>query len=53
MKKSLTFNDFSLLILNGKQNFLTYGEYVTKNSSSNRKKRKLMITYHYKNIFDN
>ena len=52
MKKSLTFNDFSSLILKGKQKFLTYGEYVSKNITSN-KKRKLMIKYHYKNIFDN
>ena len=53
MKKNLTFNDFSLLTLKGEQKFLTYGEYVSKNRLSNREKRRLMITYHYKNIFDN
>ena len=48
--KSVSFNDFSKLILKGSQNFCTYGEYVAKNRNTTKEQRKLMISYHYKNI---
>ena len=32
--KSVSFNDFSKLILKGSQNFCTYGEYVAKNRNT-------------------
>jgi|TARA_B100000524_G_scaffold237794_1_gene126765 hypothetical protein len=52
MKKSVTFNDFNILILKGKQRFLTFAEFTLKNFGSTRAKRRKMIKYHYKNIFD-
>ena len=48
MKKSITFNDFSKLILKGSQNFLSYGEFLSKNPNSTKYKRRKMITYFYK-----
>ena len=52
MRKSVTFNDFNKLILKGKQRFLTFAEFTLRNFGSTRAKRRRMIKYHYKNIFD-
>ena len=49
MNKSNTFNDFSILLLGGKQRFLTYTEFVVNNFGSTREKRRIMLNYHYKN----
>lgn len=48
MFKSFTFNDFSILILKGTQDLLSYGEFVSKNPNSTKNKRMKMITYFYK-----
>ncbi len=47
MKKSNTFNDFSVLILKGRQRFLTYAEFTIKHFGSTRAKRRKMLTYHF------
>ncbi len=49
MKKSSTFHDFGVLIHNGGQKFLSYGEYCNKvgNERNNRKK---LIYYNYKRL---
>ena len=49
MNKSNTFNDFSVLLLGGKQRFLKYTEFVVNNFGSTREKRRIMLKYHYKN----
>jgi len=49
MNKSNTFNDFSVLLLGGKQRFLKYTEFVVNNFGSTREKRRIMLNYHYKN----
>lgn len=49
MKKSSTFNDFSVLLLGGKQRFLSYTEFVINNFGSSRAKRRKMLEYYYKN----
>ena len=49
MKKSNTFNDFSVLLLGGKQRFLSYTEFVINNFGSSRAKRRKMLEYYYKN----
>lgn len=48
MLKSFTFNDFSILILKGTQDLLSYGEFLYKNPNSTKNKRMKMITYFYK-----
>jgi hypothetical protein len=53
MNKSYTFNDFNILILRGRQRFLSYTEYVVKNFGCGRAKRRKMLQYHYKNIYNN
>ena len=49
-KKLNSFSDFNKLIFKGDQKFLSYGEYLTKNKVTTRKKRRLMIKYHYSNF---
>ena len=49
-KKDLSFNDFSKLILHGKQKILSFGQYSSKPSCNKINKRKI-IRYFYENYF--
>lgn len=49
MKKSATFHDFGVLIHNGGQKFLSYGEYCNK-AGNERNNRKKIIYYNYKRL---
>ena len=49
-KKLNSFSEFNRLILKGDQKFLSYGEYLAKNKVTTRKKRRLIIKYHYSKL---
>lgn len=48
-KRTLTFDNFRNLELNGQQKLLTFGEYSNKKLSTRTKRRKI-ISYFYKKI---
>lgn len=54
-KKNISFNNFDRLINSGKQNFLSYGEYMNKNADkkTTKLKRQKVIHYYYKNLLSN
>lgn len=49
MFKSSTFNDFSSLIHQGTQTFISYGQFLKKYPHAPKKLRQKMIAYHYSN----
>ncbi len=48
-KRTLTFNNFKQLELNGQQKLLTFGEYSNKKLSTKNKRQKI-VSYFYKRI---
>lgn len=53
MYKSITFHDFNILIHQGSQTFLSYGQFLEKYPCAPKKLRQKMIAYHYSNYITN
>ena len=51
-KPNISYNDFSNLNLNGDQNFISYGTYVSKYKNTTKAKRRKVIGYFYKNLIN-
>ncbi len=51
-KPSISFNDFNNLNLNGGQNFISYGTYVSKYKNTTKAKRRKVMEYFYKNLIN-
>ena len=52
VKTNISFNDFNKLNLEGKQNILSYGTFVSINKNSTKEKRRKVIKYFYQNLYN-
>lgn len=52
IKSNISFNDFNKLNLLGKQQHLSFGEFVSLHSNTTKIKRQKVIKYFYQNLYN-